>query len=77
MKRGFANKKRKELIDSVRPTELSDFTMQDMYELYAQFMEGPEYPRRLHGADIGNIPQFYDYLNLIITLCLTFNSVIR
>ncbi len=77
MKRGFENKKRKELMDSIRPTELVDFTKQDMYELYAQFMEGPECPRRLYGADIGSKPQFYGYLKLIITLCLTFNYVIR
>jgi hypothetical protein len=77
MKKGVETKKRKELIGSVRPTELADFTEQDMWELYAQFMEGPEYPQELYGAKIGNIPQFCDYLKLIITLYLTFNCVIR
>lgn len=68
MKKGVETKKRK---------ELADFTEQDMWELYAQFMEGPEYPQELYGAKIGNIPQFCDYLKLIITLYLTFNCVIR
>lgn len=36
------------------PTELANFSKQDMLQLYTEFTEGPEHPRQLYDVDVGN-----------------------